>query len=246
MRTLGGSCIALLLATGLFAQYRGGPVSSQPVVRSGFGSVVFPGGTPATMPGVTRSFGSVVNPGSVGPRINLPGPLTAPTLGPRPGVSVPGQNFSRLPASRMTRRTGAVMYAYPVYVGGYYDNPYPVEAAPQQQQPNVMVIYPPQQATPVIINGFGSGDGLYTTTERQPVSELAPRPAQDTEPSRYLIAFKDHSIYSAVAYWVDGDTLHYFTSGNTHNQASVSLIDRELTERLNKESGVEVKLPAAK
>ena len=59
----------------------------------------------------------------------------------------------------------------------------------------------------------------------------------------YLIAFKDHTIYSAVAYWVDGETLHYFTSGNNHNQVSLSLIDRELTERLNKEKGAEVKLP---
>jgi len=32
--------------------------------------------------------------------------------------------------------------------------------------------------------------------------------------------------------------------GNTHNQASVSLVDRrELAERLNKESGLEVKIP---
>ena len=67
-----------------------------------------------------------------------------------------------------------------------------------------------------------------------------------TEPTHYLIAFKDHSIYSAVAYWVDGDTLHYFTTGSTHNQASVSLVDRELTERLNRDTGVEVKLPPAK
>ena len=52
---------------------------------------------------------------------------------------------------------------------------------------------------------------------------------QPVEPTHYLIAFKDKSIYSAVAYWVDGDTIHYFTAGNTHNQASVSLIDRDLT-----------------
>jgi len=49
-----------------------------------------------------------------------------------------------------------------------------------------------------------------------------------------------------VAYWVDGETLHYFTTGNTHNQASLSLIDRELTERLNRELGIDFKLPAAK
>jgi hypothetical protein len=234
MRTLGRFCIALLLAGGLFAQYRGSPAGR-------FGSVVFPGGTPATMPGVTRNFGSVVNPGSGGPRITMPGVLTAPTFGARPGAAVAGQNFSRLPG---TRHTGVILYPYPVYVGGYYDNPYPVEPA-AAQQPNVVVIYPPQQA-PVIINQFGSADSLYVPTEAQPARELARRPSGDAEPPRYLIAFKDRTVYSAVAYWVDGDTLHYFTSGNTHNQVSVSLIDRALTERLNKESGVEVKLPAAK
>jgi endonuclease YncB( thermonuclease family) len=64
--------------------------------------------------------------------------------------------------------------------------------------------------------------------------------------SFYLLAFKNHSIYSAVAYYVDGDTLHYFTAGNTHNQISLSLVDRELTQRLNEGSGLEVKLPPAK
>jgi endonuclease YncB( thermonuclease family) len=75
--------------------------------------------------------------------------------------------------------------------------------------------------------------------------ETAP-PASDSseQTPHYLIAFKDHTIYSAIAYWVDGDTLHYFTSGNTHNQASLSLIDRDLTERLNRESGVAMRLPA--
>jgi hypothetical protein len=45
---------------------------------------------------------------------------------------------------------------------------------------------------------------------------------------------------------VDDDTLHYFTAGNTHNQVSLSLVDRDLTLRLNKESGVDIKLPAAR
>ena len=66
------------------------------------------------------------------------------------------------------------------------------------------------------------------------------------EQEHYLIAFKDRSIYSAIAYWVDGDTLHYFTAGNTHNQASVSLVDRELTKKLNGDSGREIKLPPVK
>jgi len=73
----------------------------------------------------------------------------------------------------------------------------------------------------------------------------APGPDHEVA-THYLIAFKDHSIYSAVAYWVDGDTLHYFTTGNTHNQVSLSLVDRDLTKRLNEESGLQVNLPSAK
>jgi endonuclease YncB( thermonuclease family) len=72
----------------------------------------------------------------------------------------------------------------------------------------------------------------------QPAAEAAP-----SEPQQYLLAFKDHTIYAALAYWVDGDTLHYFTSGNTHNQVSLSLVDKALTERLNREAGTEVRLP---
>ena len=63
------------------------------------------------------------------------------------------------------------------------------------------------------------------------------------EASYYLIAFKDHTIYSAVAYYVEGDTLHYFTEGNVHNQVSISLVDRSLTEQLNRERNVDVRLP---
>jgi endonuclease YncB( thermonuclease family) len=118
----------------------------------------------------------------------------------------------------------------------------------------VTVIYPPQQqATPVMIQV--GPDGEYTTVvQRQPATiyeapwrrETAEEPEPPADSARYLLAFKDHTIYSAVAYWADGDTLHYFTTGNTHNQASLSLIDRELTERLNRELGIDFKLPATK
>jgi hypothetical protein len=42
---------------------------------------------------------------------------------------------------------------------------------------------------------------------------------------------------------VEGDTLHYFLPGNTHNQVSLSLVDYDLTQRLNRESDAEVRLP---
>src|SRR5205807_1469898 len=118
----------------------------------------------------------------------------------------------------------------PVYVGGYgyggygYDTTAPqapMYQQPQQQQPNVIVVYPPAPAY--------SGFPAYTyqpATQSNNVEAPDQTQAQDQDQAtHYLLAFKDHSIYSAVAYWVEGDTLHYFTTGNTHNQVSISMID---------------------
>jgi len=230
MRTIGGFCIALLLAGGGFAQNRIG--HTQPVLTGGFGNVLYPGGTPATVPGIQRFNNNVNFPGGGGPK------LVVPNLNGRP---------------HRANGNNAAAYAYPVYIGGYgygYDPSYaaPPAAPAEPQQPNVTVVYPPQPA-PVIINQFGPADPAAAPRPRmyemprEPEADTAPA---STEPTHFLMAFKDHTIYSAIAYWVDGDTLHYFTSGNTHNQASLSLVDRDLTERLNRESGVQVKLPPAK
>jgi len=191
----------------------------------GGGSVVHPAG--AGLPGVTRTLGSVVNPAQGG--------LRAP--GSRGGGAYNGRG----------------VIAYPVYVGGYYYAPYyaptdssyadPAAAAPAPS--NVTVVMPPQQpVTPVVIN-YNYGSAPPPAPDQ--AAGRAPENAPDDNspgPSHYLIAFKDHTIYAATAYWVDGDTLHYFTEGNVHNQASLALVDREFTERLNKEAGLVVRLPA--
>jgi hypothetical protein len=54
----------------------------------------------------------------------------------------------------------------------------------------------------------------------------------------YLIAYKDHTVYSALAYWIEGETLHYVTMQNTHNQASLALIDLDQTTTLNSDRSV--------
>ena len=71
-------------------------------------------------------------------------------------------------------------------------------------------------------------------------------PAPSEENPTYLIAFKDHTIYAALAYWVEGDTLHYVTNQNTHNQVSLDLIDRDLSMRFNRERNVDFHLPPAR
>jgi hypothetical protein len=212
MRIVAASFLVLCFGQGLFAQLHG--------VRGSLGSVVYPAGAPGT-PGVTRTGSSVVNPGGGG--VHLVSPI------------VPRNNGARK----------STIYAYPVYVGGYYTpyvTPMDPSAGSAPVQPNVTVVMPPQQASPVIINNYYPSTAPAGPDQVQPVVDEVSQPTP--EPTHYLIAFTDHTIYAATAYWVDGDTLHYFTSGNTHNQASLSLVDRAFTERLNKESGVEVKLPA--
>jgi hypothetical protein len=215
MRNGPGFGLALLLASALCGQTR---------------SVVSPAG--AGLPGVTRTLGSVVNPA-------------------QGGLLVPGSR-------RGSVNNGHVVAAYPIYVGGYYyPMPYmdasaiPADgsaagpSAPPQS--NVTVVMPPQQpVTPVVINYNYGTPPPGAPAPDQTAANRAPAAAQDdsSDPSHYLIAFKDHTIYAVTAYWVDGDTLHYFTGANVHNQASLTLVDREFTERLNREAGLDVRLPA--
>ena len=204
--------------------------------RPAAGGVVHPAG--ATLPGVTRSLGSVVNPAQGGLRV--------------PGTTRNGFH-----------NNGRVVAAYPVYVGGYYGAPYapavdpsaaPVGDGYAQAPSNTTVLMPPPQqpVTPVVINfNYGNAGPSASAPVPVPVPDESSNRIQTSgsddnqEPSHYLIAFKDHTIYAATAYWVDGDTLHYFTAGNVHNQASLSLVDRQFTERLNRAAGLDVRLPAS-
>ena len=222
--------LPLALASAVFGQ----------AVHHNFGSAVFPGGTAATSPGITRGFGSVVFPGGA-PVQTVHGAAGAQT-------HMGNSHFRRTPViGRGTGVAPAYIYAIPVYVG-VYDN-----SSAQQEQGALPEQAPPERAVPVMIEA--GPDGVYTTTTPHQTStvyqpeqrpETVDEPAKPADPPHYLLAFKDHSVYSAVAYWVDGDTLHYFTAGNVHNQASMSLIDRPLTERLNRELGIDFTLPPAK
>jgi hypothetical protein len=224
MRIGSGLSLVLAVTTGLFGQARS------------VGIVAAPGGT--GLPGITRTLGSVVNPAQGG--------LVVPGTGR-------GVNFG------YGYGYGRGVNGSSGFIGGYYSAPYissqpfiggPDDyygsAPPQSSPSNVTVVMPPQQqpVTPVVINyNYGA---MPPPAPGAPM-DRAPAASQDddsgAEPAHYLIAFKDHTIYAATAYWVDGDTIHYFTAGNVHNQASLALVDRDFTLRLNKEAGVDVKLP---
>ena len=224
-----------------------GPVSAQYWSVGGFGNVVFPGLGHAPAGG--NPFGIVVSPAiPQGAAASAPGANVVAAN--RYGGLVSGFRSGSGGGHGYRRGNTSSIYAYPVYVGGYsYGSGYG-PAQTDQPSSDANGVNPPPQPPVVINQYFGTGSGgeepppdaagsnfhYYQATSNNDA-------AAPSDSSYYLIAFKDHTIYSAVAYYTDGDTLHYFTSGNIHNQVSLSLVDRQLTEQLNRARNVDVHLP---
>jgi hypothetical protein len=147
------------------------------------------------------------------------------------------------------RRPYIYPYGYSYYVPNYFDyldadsytDPYGYAAygygptAPAAPPYASVAASAPSQ--PVIINQyFGMPAGA-------PQQGNGPESIRDTQGAAgnllgaaqnyYLIAYKNHEVYPALAYWVEDKTLHYVTTQNTHNQASMDLIDVTLTKSLN-------------
>ncbi len=62
----------------------------------------------------------------------------------------------------------------------------------------------------------------------------------------FLIAMKDHTIYPAVAYWVENDTLNYISQQGVRNQVPLGQVDRDFSVQLNKERNIDFALPNPK
>jgi hypothetical protein len=248
MRSIGLLAATLVLAGAAFAQ------NGRGITGTGGGGGA---GLPYRTFGSPSGFGNILAPG-VG---TLPPLTNGATFPQRLGNTISGfPPYTGTAGRSGVRGRGAVAipYAVPVWVGGYgsgygYDAPYPY-----QQQPQVTVIAPPPQP-PVIINQYFTSD-----TARPVMHEYAPGSLPDpnsggtrtyTAPSGpvfaepndqkatiWLIAFKDGSIYPAIGFWMEGDTVHYITKDGSHNRASLDRIDRDFSEQLNRERGLEFKL----
>jgi len=162
--------------------------------------------------------------------------------GPGGHAGYGGWNGAHFGHQHYSRAAGAVIvpYAYPLgYAYGYgapTDQSYADSYAPALPPGPDYAPYGPQYAPAPPPPPAPVPHGMILNMENE--EESPP------EPAHYYIALKDHHVYLAVAYWVEGNTLHYFLPGNTHNQVSLALVDRDLTARLNRESGTEVRLPA--
>ena len=70
-----------------------------------------------------------------------------------------------------------------------------------------------------------------------------PTSAPAKKPDFWLLAFPNGTIVLAVAYWTDHDTLHYVTRTKEQKQIPILAIDRDLTDQLNQERGLEFRIP---
>jgi hypothetical protein len=152
-------------------------------------------------------------------------------------------------------------YGFGGYYGGYYGgyswpgwglgysywpsysdySPYAYYPYSYDTSPNVTVIYPaPVQAAPRTVY----------VERANPAAQQYDEYGQEARPSSgggapiYLMAFKDHAIRAAAAYWVDGKTLHYVTLDREQKQAPLDTVDRDFSLQLNGERRVPFSLPA--
>jgi hypothetical protein len=229
MRSIG---LLLLVSAAAFGQ--------RPGHSSGFNTNSY--ARPNTFGSIT-GFGNVVFPGTGHAPVAV-NPLPSTTFG---GPGRVGTTIA--PHSGRHFRGGAgnvvyVPYGYAVPVYTEPPAPPPGYYGPQQAPPQVVInqTFVSETARPVVreyMTEPGGGIHVYPP-QQQAAAEPAPAPAENPT---YLIAFKDHTIYAAVAYWVEDSTLHYVTNQNTHNQVSLDLVDRELSDRLNRERSVDFRLP---
>jgi len=173
-----------------------------------------------------------------------------------------GVGFSTSPRYQYGGYRGApaTTYFYPVYISGF-DYPYSNQAAPDVEAgpaPQSQA----QAAPPIVINQyFGSDSARPVVTDygRTAAKFLLPipgphLPGPSNPPAEYsaseqvvfFIALKNGSVYSAVAYWVDGEMLNYITPQGKRNQMSIDLVDRDLSVKLNEGRQVDFHLPSAK
>jgi hypothetical protein len=154
---------------------------------------------------------------------------------------------------------GGLGYGYG-YGPGYYDyadpyaygygGGYPASSvySGYNSSPNVMVVYPPQgQSAPTYVERASPVTHEYDQygqeIRRPDDSQEGRRSGETSAPPIYLLAFKDHMIRAAAAYWVDGSTLHYVTMQHEEKQAPIDSVDRDFSMRLNHERRVQFQLP---
>ncbi len=251
--TLSLATFCLAGATGLAFGQQGH--SSGTWSLGGFGSILYPGTGHA--PTATPPIGQFVSSGGHSRGFGGPGYAAHPQHGSTVIVPYPVYYGGYY---------GGSGYADPSAAG--YQNGYAPGYGPDYADdgsqggpglPSVVINqnFVPPQANPQVREYTGdqsqqpsdqSGLKLYQAPPSHPYADAAAaqRAASSDQPTIYLIALRDHTIVQALGYWMEGSTLHYVSAEHTLNQLSIDLVDRDLSQRLNDERGLDFRLPAAR
>jgi hypothetical protein len=179
-----------------------------------YGRILFPGGTPTVNNG-TSPYGRILFPGT-------------PNAQSQVGTSSRRQSTSVVNRRGSGRPVAAVLPYVGFPIGNYLQVDGPVAE--------------PAEPTVVVNQYFPANTPGNTPAPAAPMA--TPRPVErvtETNPDEraiYLIAMQDHTIFAARSYWVEQATLHYVTLQGDHNSASLDLVDRALSQRLNRGQSV--------
>src|ERR1017187_5773460 len=138
-------------------------------------------------------------------------------------------------------------YGYSPWYSDYGYNSYPDYSYPvYQSSPNVTVVYAPPAPAPAPSTVYVERPNP-ATREYDQYGQQTNRPTSSADSAApvYLIAFRDHSIRAAAAYWAEGGTLHYVTLEHEQKQAPLNTVDRDLSGQLNRERRIAFSLPAS-
>jgi hypothetical protein len=133
-------------------------------------------------------------------------------------------------------------YGYPDNGYGYMDNgayypPYGPSYAPSYSEPAPGVVIISNQTPP--LQGFAPPPPVPSVWNAPPATTQAKK----YEEPLYLLAMNDGTIRAVLAYWVDGQTVHYVTMDHMQKTTPLGSLNRSLSERLNRERNVTFNLP---
>jgi len=237
----------MVAALPLAAQQRGmyGGVSTGKIVGS-FDSTGFASGLGATVSSLPQTNRVIP--------LQRPGIYASPARGPRGGFGGGGRG-----------RTVVVPYGIPYgfvgsgYGGAYtgYDGvaPAPTVVEPAPQSPTVIInqYYSPDVVRPQIkeytdlpeaVKPKGEESKQQATVYPPSAQEemSAERVVSATKATLTLLAFRDSSVVAVIAYWVQGQDLHYVTKSYGKKVVPVETLDKGVSLQLNSERGVEFTL----
>ncbi len=158
-----------------------------------------------------------------------------PSLTPIPAVRMPAPGLRVGPRASFARNPAPF---FPVYFGGYDEFGYTASTP----APNVLIV---QQPPAYLMLQEAPRQTAAGEVHEYTLAPSTPPAATDEEPPAFAIVLRDGSVHSAAAVTVQDDVLHYVEPDGRHMRVALSAVDREATQRRNRDRKLNLQLPPA-